>query len=134
MKQLYHPLLRPLELKLQRPLLITQSYATDMYYLDAHPQWLEHQKFWDAIKSKNPYFVWTAQQWGACDIQNCWCPEFSTIPLLLCWAYELFLEVALDVDNVQLLLKVLPPETTTWEQRLLDWSKNGVEPSVVGTN
>jgi len=112
----YHFILKPLERVLRRPLLIAYPLF-EQYYLDAHPSLTEHQKFWEEMKKQKPNWKSLAQKWKADGVKG-WCPEFATLPQLLCWAYELFLEMELDEKCVQLVLDICPPTPMTWEQRL----------------
>jgi len=114
----YHPLLRPLEVKLNRPLLMSQAI---LYYLVTHPRTDENKNFWNHVKKVHPQWEELAQKWGARVVQHVWCPEFPTPSLLIGWAYELFLSKPLPLYTVNLALQVVKPEPTTWKERFERW-------------
>lgn len=128
---MWHPLLKPIEEKIQRPLAIVQyrSYFQNtvslVYCLEVDVTASGDEAFWQQVREEVGLQRWREllQKWSGKKIE--WgriaphsyptCPEFEKLETLICWAYELFLGKSLDPDFVKWYLKICEPwENVSW--------------------
>jgi len=116
---LRHPLVTFLGQYVEKPLYIAHILATEekqsyALLVDSHI-WLaveEGYTFWHNVRLVKGEERWTylLHKWNAGASVVAGCPTFFKLSTLICWAYELLMNVQLNPSSVEFALKCIPPQ------------------------